>query len=102
MNNVCIVQILTFSPNFLFLSMNKNLVLISSIGLFLAVVHNPPYFFSVSHCVHEGMQNFRHGGVVFGTFIFFSSSVSKSKSTCSVLEFDSHFHNFATSTIFLH
>ena len=75
MNNVCIVQILTFSMNFLFVSMNTNLVLISSIGLFLAVVRIPlsnlPYFFSISHCVHEDMQKLRHGGVVVGTFIFF-------------------------------
>ena len=50
----------------MFLSMNKNLVLISSIGLFLAGVHNSlsNHFFSISYCLHEAMQNLRHGGVV--------------------------------------
>jgi hypothetical protein len=47
-------------------SMNKNLVLISSIGLFLADVRNPlrSLFFSISHCLHEAMKNLKHGGVV--------------------------------------
>jgi hypothetical protein len=60
------MKLLTFSLNFLFLSMNKNLVSISSIGLFLVDVHNPlsSHFFSVSHCLHEAMQKLKHGGVV--------------------------------------
>jgi hypothetical protein len=55
----------------MFLSMNKNLVLISSIGLFLADVRNPlsNIFFSISHCLHEAMQNLKHGGVVAETVV---------------------------------
>jgi len=52
-------------------SMNKNLVLISVIGLFLADVGNPLRnpFFSISHCLHEAMQNLKHGGVVVETVV---------------------------------
>jgi hypothetical protein len=51
--------------------MNKNLVLISSIGLFLADVRNPlRILFLESHIVlHEAMQNLRHGGVVAETVV---------------------------------
>lgn len=56
---------MTFSLKFLFVSMNKNLVLISAIGLFLEDVGNPlsSPFFSISHCFHEAMQKLKHGGV---------------------------------------
>jgi hypothetical protein len=51
--------------------MNKNIVLISSIGLFLADVRNPlsNLFTSISHCLHESMQNLKHGGVVLKTIV---------------------------------
>jgi hypothetical protein len=50
----------------MFASMNKNLVLISAIGLFLEDFGNPlsNLFFSISQCLHEAMKNFKHGGVV--------------------------------------
>jgi hypothetical protein len=51
--------------------MNTNLVLISSIGLFLVDVRNPlsNLFFSISHCLHEAMQNIMHGGVAAETIV---------------------------------
>jgi hypothetical protein len=51
--------------------MDTNIVLISSIGLFLADVLQPSeqQFFSISHCLHEAMQNLKHGGVVVETVV---------------------------------
>jgi hypothetical protein len=83
----------------MFVSMNKNLVLISSIGLFLADVHNPlrSLFFLVSHivcmrpCETLGMEEW-----LLRPSYYFATYVGEAKSTCLVLEFDSHFQNSDT------
>ena len=89
---------MTFSLNFMFLSMNKNLVLISSIGLFLASVHNSlrnPFLASHIVCMRPwktlGMEEW-----LMRPSYSFSTSVGEAKSTCSVLGFDSHFQNSST------
>jgi hypothetical protein len=78
--------------------MNKNLVLISSIGLFLADVRNPlRSLFLASHIVYMrpcktlGMEEW-----LMRPSYSFSTSVGEAKSTCSVLGFDSHFQNSST------
>jgi hypothetical protein len=55
----------------MFVSMNNNLVLISVIGLFLEDVGNPlsSPFLASQHCLHEAMQNLKHGGVVAETIV---------------------------------
>jgi hypothetical protein len=83
----------------MFVSMNKNLVLISSIGLFLAGVHNSlsNIFFLASHIVcMRPCKTLGMGEWLLKPSYSFATSVGEAKSTCSVLGFDSHFQNSGT------
>jgi hypothetical protein len=78
--------------------MNKNLVLISYIGLFLADVHNPlSNLFLASHivcmrpCKTLGMEEW-----LLRPAYYFATSVDEAKSICSVLGYDNHFQNSGT------
>jgi hypothetical protein len=78
--------------------MNKYLVLISSIGLFLAVVRNSlSKFFLASHIVcMRPCKTLGMGEWLLKPSYSFATSIDEAKSTCSVLGFDSHFQNSGT------
>jgi hypothetical protein len=82
----------------MFISMNKNPVLFSFIGLFFSrcsQLSEKPFLASHIVCMRP-CKTLGMGDWLLKPSYYFATSIGEAKSTCSVLGFDSHFHNFGT------